>query len=646
MAGTAQAQTQTGYRATPRIDIGGGRMTGDMWCQYGTNGVRFKIGTQAVTQVGTVGVINGTNATGLPSLDFTYASGSISANFNGFNAVYIAGSEISKFGQTIELGTETTGNTNNISEGSTNQYYADARVNAAVGSLSVNVFSDTNINLSNENDFVKIVGGQLVAGSSSSTVAFSDVTGSATSNTNFAPILAQTGKVLVGIPDVLIVNATTITRSSSGNGNFDKYTHVYPIIGYDPGDNIGSTTASSGTSTGGGLIDFAGARDGSVGAAGKSYNVSPYATTKNTWTIEYTFPSSVKIGKLRWYSFASSERNKNFLVESMQGTWTKVPITGWEDGATQYNTDEAQASDGNGWKTVTFTGTTSTQFRLRMTSAWNNSDSGCAVTELEMYENVPFTYNRYQDITLSPTAGTTTQIITIDSSGTSTIHPSYGLYNLTTMGFGYGSTTSMSSVGPSGVYSTESLFAELATNFIVKSKDTKGRNFQNVTISALDKIGNAKIVSWNPVNNKDISRLDAETVAKESYIKQNKKNWESIHKNEYVTAVIATGTGTINIIDIIAMEKGYKDYIELEWASLPSQSGWIDKVEDNAESDLTIRNYGIRLDDPSTPDELRKPGGVGLMDWSALNSKAIQELKAILGSATAEIEKLKAIVSP
>jgi len=91
---------------------------------------------------------------------------------------------ISKLGQTIELGTETTGNTDNVSEGSTNKYYTDAKVNAAVGSLSVNTFSDSNINLANENDFVKIVGGQLVAGSNSAVVAWSAITGNPTDNTS------------------------------------------------------------------------------------------------------------------------------------------------------------------------------------------------------------------------------------------------------------------------------------------------------------------------------------------------------------------------------------------------------------------------------------------------------------------------------
>ena len=338
MVGIAHAQTQTGYRIPPRADIGGGRMTGDIWCQYGTNGVRFKIGTQAVTQVGTVGVINGTNAIGLPSLDFTYAGGSTSANFNGFNAVYIAGSKvgtsgaltgeldavggigtnntfnnptlagvgtitasfgannlvispaeysmldgaiiplntatgsitnhahtgndgttqvshtnltdrgtqthtqidtfiaskasasgvasldanslvvqnpasgtstpgiskisislgtgllddswlssvISKLGQTIELGTETTGNTNNITEGSTNQYYTNARVNLVIGSSSITspqVSPKITFTSPAAGQFLKIVDaqGNVENGTSSATVDFSAVTGSATS---------------------------------------------------------------------------------------------------------------------------------------------------------------------------------------------------------------------------------------------------------------------------------------------------------------------------------------------------------------------------------------------------------------------------------------------------------------------------------
>jgi len=87
---------------------------------------------------------------------------------------------VSKLGQTIELGTETSGNTDNITEGSTNKYYEDARVNAAVGSLSVNTHSDVNISMGNVGDFIKIgTGSVLVAGSSSVTTSFPEVSGSA-----------------------------------------------------------------------------------------------------------------------------------------------------------------------------------------------------------------------------------------------------------------------------------------------------------------------------------------------------------------------------------------------------------------------------------------------------------------------------------
>lgn len=366
--GICHAQTQTGYRIPARIDIGGGRMTGDMWMQAGTSGVRLIIGTQAVTQVGTTGVINGINATSLPRVDFTTGGGSTSVNFTGFNAVYIAGSQVgtsgalsgkldavggvgtgntfnnptlagvgtitvtfnanglditpaeyatvnnasselqaqinnkqptlvnnspgtvtnvlgytppanvlgsittalgytppanvlgsitsalgftppantsgsittalgytpTNLGNTIELGTETTGNTNNITEGSTNKYYTDARVNAAVGSLSVNTLSDTNITMSNENNFVKIVGGQLVAGSSSVTVAFSEVTGSATASQ--LPLISS----MSGSATAAQLPSSLANMTFTGNTNF-------PSGIWNSSENVGIGTTTPAT---------------------------------------------------------------------------------------------------------------------------------------------------------------------------------------------------------------------------------------------------------------------------------------------------------------------------------------------------------------------------------------------------------------
>lgn len=341
------AQTQTGYRIPARVDIGGGRMTGDMWCQYGTNGVRFRIGTQTVTQVGTVGVLNGTNVTGQPSLDFTYGGGSLSANFNGFNAVYVAGSQVGTSGAlsdkldavggvgtnntfnsptlagagtisasfganglvitpaeyatvnnatselqaqittatgsitnhahggtdtvkidhanllnpgtnihtiidtfiaskasasglasldanskvvqdpasgtstagaskivmsdgtgkiadgwlstniptvgVIELGTDTTGTTDNISEGGTNKYYTDTRVDAAIGSSSISDFADTyNLGSATEGQFAKKIGGSWEGAANSVTTYWADLLGDPGNGTTASSYVSTT----------------------------------------------------------------------------------------------------------------------------------------------------------------------------------------------------------------------------------------------------------------------------------------------------------------------------------------------------------------------------------------------------------------------------------------------------------------------
>lgn len=95
LCGTTYAQTQTGYRIPTRVDIGGGRMTGDMYLQAGTSGVRLYIGTDTVTQVGTSGVITGTIATNLPYLHFRHEGGSTSVNFIGFSQVMVGSTAVS-----------------------------------------------------------------------------------------------------------------------------------------------------------------------------------------------------------------------------------------------------------------------------------------------------------------------------------------------------------------------------------------------------------------------------------------------------------------------------------------------------------------------------------------------------------------------
>ena len=89
---------------------------------------------------------------------------------------------------TIELGTDTTGNADNITEGSTNKYYTDSRVNSAVGSLTLNQLLDTkNLGSITTGQFVKRVGTGYEGGAASVIVGWPDInTGTLTGNTDIS----------------------------------------------------------------------------------------------------------------------------------------------------------------------------------------------------------------------------------------------------------------------------------------------------------------------------------------------------------------------------------------------------------------------------------------------------------------------------
>lgn len=366
-------------------------------------------------------------------------------------------------------------------------------------------------------------------------------------------------------------------------------------------------------------------------AGNLTFNFDPLGGGASNFSRPYVF------GTGTWYAVALSYNPANttwrmFVNGSQLGTGT-IDGTGIGNylaslriGKVPYNT----SGNLNGWvdELAIFSGT------------------GSAILGTYTVETAPFnaSYNRYKTQFYAPYQDYA--MINYDSPGSRTTQASYIFNNGSITAHGYGSTTDMSSVGSSNVYSAESRDADLATNFIVKSKDAKGRNFREVITSALNKIGSMSVMSWNPVNHKDLYRLDAEAIAKEDYIQSKKSSWIKDNKHLYTSTLVEEGTGTVNIINTEKMNKDYNIYIEFEWASSPEQTKLIDTVEDNAESDLTIRNYGLRLEDPLTADELRKPGGIGLMDWAALNTKAIQELKAMLESATAEIQTLKAKINP
>ncbi|MCF6147262.1 MAG: hypothetical protein E3K37_01240 [Candidatus Kuenenia sp.] len=92
-------------------------------------------------------------------------------------------STITALGQTIKLGTETTGNTDNIAEGSTNKYYTDARVNTVISNTSSNALNDIDYPTTIVDGQVIVrSGGQWTNGTSSTTVSWGGITGVPTDN--------------------------------------------------------------------------------------------------------------------------------------------------------------------------------------------------------------------------------------------------------------------------------------------------------------------------------------------------------------------------------------------------------------------------------------------------------------------------------
>lgn len=127
-------------------------------------------------------------------------------------------------------------------------------------------------------------------------------------------------------------------------------------------------------------------RDGSVTAQGG------YTSSEAGGSLGYVFAANQTVYKFRWYSIAANERIKHFYMEySADGStgWTKIPITGWADGASQSSTDEAEAANANGWNTVTFAPVTAKGFRFTNTTPWTpGGDPNSGVAEIELYSPV------------------------------------------------------------------------------------------------------------------------------------------------------------------------------------------------------------------------------------------------------------------
>ena len=140
--------------------------------------------------------------------------------------------------------------------------------------------------------------------------------------------------------------------------------------------------ASALNGTNSGSNNLAGMRDGGV-ASYAGYSLNGY---ENDWSYGYDFTLSYTVTSIRFYSVATSERVRYFLIEQWNGSaWVKVPIKSWSDGATAYSSTEGQAANADGWNSVTFAPVSASKFRIRFTGSWNVGDGNAGLSEMEMY---------------------------------------------------------------------------------------------------------------------------------------------------------------------------------------------------------------------------------------------------------------------
>ena len=504
-------------------------------------------------------------------------------------------------GNTIELGTETTGNTDNVSEGSTNKYYTDARVNAAVGSLSVNVHSDSNINMNNEGDFVKIVGGQLVAGSSSVTVAFSEVTGSATS--------AQ-------LPIIYKLYATTTTPAAGdtfgqlyvaqgigSDGGGDEYTklllhmnnpgtstfvdssaYAHTVTVY--GDAVGTSTAKFGSGAGyfdgtGDYLRISDTEDLNFGSGNwtidyfvklrslSGQQVIMGTAVSTTYQAKFTFNVDEASYNDKFYMYWDSVANPTLLTTATyttgiwyhlawvrNGTSLKLYVDGIE-AATATIAAGATLDLGNGGQPFIGQGVDGSPLNgvmdeIRISKGiarWTSNFTPPTAP----YGNIHTQYSaKYDD----PVNGNT--VLEILTPGTTTTEPSYIYCNATTTVWGLGTNTSVTGTA-SGAYA--------------------GWSNRPIRVGGVDIGSTIKIKE----NVKDIKikpdLLDAEGIAKSNYIANNKTTWIAANGVNYTTVINKAGTSSTIIVDTESMEADYNSYIELEWAADLNQDAYTENIQ-------------------------------------------------------------------
>lgn len=220
--------------------------------------------------------------------------------------------------------------------------------------------------------------------------------------------------------------------------------------------------------------------------------------------------------------------------------------------------------------------------------------------------------------------GTTTARLIIEDKGTATGN-TYLLANVTTLIAGAGTTDVVATVS---AYSIWSVGAVRATAFNVASTAEIKENIKDIEIKP--------------------DFLDAEQKAKENYFEKNKSAWVVANKKTYTSKIEKPGTGTITYVDTTKMEQDYTEYIELQWLSnldrgtltrnvqkKHAEEFWqkFDSIRPrswNPKENPKLTRSGFLVEE--SPDEIKGDDGQSIcsMKVIAIQQKALQAMKAAI----------------
>lgn len=583
-----------------------------------------------------------------------------------------------------KLGTPTT---DNISEGSTNKYYTDARVNSVIGSSSVGSrLNEQVVSVADGHHFVYDSGsGKWKNATSTASIGFGGVTGSATDNTNFSQT-PQANKVKVPVTD----NSGKLTWNWLGGITGSVTTSIGTTVGVTDPNSILLLhfDSTSGTTTfkndGYGTMTITAQNGAAISTVQKKFGVSSSLYDGvNDNAVVATSPLFTLAAGSKWdfsvelnptnigdddgiFAFKSDKIQVYFRSGTMRtllGTTTTsstLPPTGqWTQlyisydgvigrifrGGIQLGTatlSDTYVFDDGGLGLLIGEETTGAslymydgymdelRFRVNPTTNFYTSNFGSTTAAY----GGPVAYNEDTLTLLDPNENIT--VLKFTTPGTATAEPSYTFFPGSVTVFGLGTNTAIKATAT--VYSGWFDGAVRGTAFNIASTEKIKENITPIEIEP--------------------TILHAEAGAKKKYLADNKIAWITANKAAYTSTINEVGTGMVTYVDMVTMEKDYAGYIELQWASDLNQNTLIANFQKehgkifwqkfnfmqpkswNPTDKPYLTRRGFIVEE--SPDEIKGDDKetIDPMAILAIQQKVLQFMKAELGSARDEIGSL------